>query len=587
MVRTYKRKTTRGAYGTDVLQQALDAITSGMSVKKASTVYNIPRPTLRRHRDGRVKCPGKVNLGAFQPVLCLQFEEELVSQIQIMEKALYGLTTNDIRHLAYELACKMKLSHNFNKDSCMAGKDWLAGFMARHKELSLRIPQATSISRAVGFNKAKVQNFFSVYKSLLDSHSFCAQSIWNMDESGISTVQKPLKIIGTKGERQVSRMTSGERGTTVTVICAMNAAGSFIPPMIIFPRMRMAPGLMKGAPIGAIGGVSKSGWTDSDLFLTWLKHFADINKSSKQNQQLIVLDGHHSHKTLAAVEYARDNGINMLTLPPHCTHKMQPLDRTFFKTLKCNYNRAADNWMTSNAAKRITIYEVAELFCKAYDKSAGIETARKGFETTGLWPYDDQKFTDEDFVAAEVTDEPVTTAVQPALDSAEVEQTLDCPEPSTPSTSASTVPVASTSTALAYTPSAECEPHPGLEEARKILNEMTPRPKLQSSRPRTRKAESAVILTSSPYKALLQEKTTGTTARPNKKRKPDKAVKKAPKKAKMARATATETDETPCCICHLRYGQPPIEDWLQCTVCSKWYHESCGPDDDNICYHCL
>ena len=56
MVRNYKRKTARGAYGTDVLQQALDAISGGMSVKKASVVYKIPRPTLRRHRDSRVKC---------------------------------------------------------------------------------------------------------------------------------------------------------------------------------------------------------------------------------------------------------------------------------------------------------------------------------------------------------------------------------------------------------------------------------------------------------------------------------------------------------------------------------------------------
>ena len=558
MVRNYKRKTARGAHGTDVLQQALDAISGGMSVKKASVVYKIPRPTLRRHRDSRVKCPGKVNLGSFKPVLGMQFEEELVSQIHMMEKALYGLTTNDVRHLAYELACKLKLPHTFNKDSCMAGKDSLQGFMARHKELSLRIPQATSVSRAVGFNRAQVQNFFTVYKSLLDKHSFSAQSVWNMDESGISTVQKPVKIVGTKGEQQVSKMTSAERGTTVTIICAMNAAGSFIPPMIIFPRMRMAPGLMKCAPVGAIGAVSKSGWTDSDLFLKWLQHFADVTKSSKQNQQLIVLDGHHSHKTLAAVEYARDNGISMLTLPPHCTHKMQPLDRSFFKTLKCNYNRAADNWMTSNAAKRITIYEVAELFCKAYDKSAGIETARKGFKTSGIWPYDDQKFTDKDFVAAEVTDEPITTVPV----SAKVVQISDCPVPSAstdpvpstsvsagvvqtpvpstsastdpvpstsvsagvvqtpvplqtqvPSTSASSDPVPSNSTLLVHASPAQCEPHPGLEEARRILTELSPRPKLQSSRPSTRKAESAVILTSSPYKALLHEKSSKMTPR--------------------------------------------------------------------------
>jgi len=101
--------------------------------------------------------------------------------------------------------------------------------------------------------------------------------------------------------------------------------------------------------------------------------------------------------------------------------------------------------MTSNPAKRITVYEVAELFCKAYDKSAGIETARKGFETSGIWPYDDQKFTEKDFVAAEVTDESLATAVQSV--SSEVLQTSDGPVASPSSTSASADPTPSTSAA--------------------------------------------------------------------------------------------------------------------------------------------
>ncbi|KAK0068382.1 jerky protein [Biomphalaria pfeifferi] len=63
--------------------------------------------------------------------------------------------------------------------------------------------------------------------------------IWNMDETGISTVQKPVKIIGSKGTRQVGSVTSAERGQTVRVLCAMNAAGTYIPPIFIFPRKRM------------------------------------------------------------------------------------------------------------------------------------------------------------------------------------------------------------------------------------------------------------------------------------------------------------------------------------------------------------
>jgi len=93
---------------------------------------------------------------------------------------------------------------------------------------------------------------------------------------------------------------SGERGITVTVICAMNAAGRFTPTMLIFPRKRMAPGLMKGAPTGSVGAVSQSGWTDSELFLQWLKHFADDTKCSKTDTQLIIVDGHHSYTRKAS-----------------------------------------------------------------------------------------------------------------------------------------------------------------------------------------------------------------------------------------------------------------------------------------------
>ena len=60
-------------------------------------------------------------------------------------------------------------------------------------------------------------------------------------------------MLGTKGARCVGQITSGERGKTLTLICAMNAAGSYIPPMMIFPRKRMLDALMRDAPVGALG----------------------------------------------------------------------------------------------------------------------------------------------------------------------------------------------------------------------------------------------------------------------------------------------------------------------------------------------
>ena len=102
-----------------------------------------------------------------------------------------------------------------------------------------------------------------------------------MDETGVSTVQKPGKIVATKGARLVGKVTSGERGQTVTAICGMNAAGMYIPPMFIFPRKRMVDSLMNGSPPQSVGYCSANGWTDSSLFLQWLQHFQNAPTHQK------------------------------------------------------------------------------------------------------------------------------------------------------------------------------------------------------------------------------------------------------------------------------------------------------------------
>ena len=270
----------------------------------------------------------------------------------------------------------------------------------------MREPEATNIARVVGFNKPKVQQFFDVYRDLLTSlPEIQASQVWNMDETGVSTVQKPGKIIATKGARQVAKVTIGEHGVNVIAICAMNAAGNYLPPVFIFPRKRMIDILMANAPPDAKGFSSSNGWTDNELFVKWLNHFVEFTNASNVNPQVVILVGHHSHKSLDAILFARDHGIHLITLPPHCTHKMQPLDCCYFRALKAAYNRSADSWMVANPGKRITVYDVAGLFKDAYLKTATQEKAIKGFQMCGLFPYNPNIFSDEDFCAADVTNE--------------------------------------------------------------------------------------------------------------------------------------------------------------------------------------
>ena len=150
-------------------------------------------------------------------------------------------------------------------------------------------------------------------------------NIWNCGETGFSNIVEP----GTKGVRQIRSATSGERGKNVTALCCMSAVGNFIPPLFSFSRKRLMAALMNGVPAGSISGVNECGsrYIDGNLIVRWLQHFVAVTNCSRTQPHLLILDGHESHKALQATDFAHDYGLTLILLPPHASHRMQPLDR--------------------------------------------------------------------------------------------------------------------------------------------------------------------------------------------------------------------------------------------------------------------
>lgn len=405
------KRPPRSIVSLDIIKRAYNDVVSGnKSVRQAAKDYNIPKSTLARYVQRKAISSENKNFHSIHVSrqIFTSEEEMLLGNYLIRAADMhYGLSAEQTKQFAYQFAVgngkTIPKTWMTNKSATC---DWLRGFLNRQKNLSLRKPEATSLSRATSFNRTNVSNFFMKLRELYEKYHFRPCDIYNIDETGVHTVQNPGKIIAQKGKKQVGKITSAERGSLVTVCCAVNALGNSVPPFFIFPRVNFKQYMLKNAPVGSSGSANPSGWMNNTIFLEFMKHFSSHAKPSKESPVLVIYDNHESHISLDVINYSRENGICLLTLPPHCSNKMQPLDISVFYPFKKFYNKEADKWMLNNPGQTITIYEVSELVGKAFSPAFTSSNIETGFRKSGIYPYDENIFTDIDFLSSAVTDRP-------------------------------------------------------------------------------------------------------------------------------------------------------------------------------------
>ncbi|KAJ4439343.1 hypothetical protein ANN_07465 [Periplaneta americana] len=227
-----------GQWEEESMERALAAVGNGdLGLNAAAKQYSVPKATLKRHLDRRnwfalesKKITGSVS--DLPPAV----EEEICQHVLQLEECMFGITPKDLRKLAFAVAEKI----TYHTDSTDRKK-------SRAKS------EATSIARASGFDRERVGEFFDILTKVVEQNKLDATRIFNVDETGLSTVQKRTrKVIAKKGKQQVGSIASGERGMTTTAVCCASAAGQYIPPMLIFKRTRAKDELMDGAPPGTV-----------------------------------------------------------------------------------------------------------------------------------------------------------------------------------------------------------------------------------------------------------------------------------------------------------------------------------------------
>lgn len=415
MGRKYIRKHATPHTDPNIIAEAVRRVNAGEKIRAVAVELNMSKSALHRFVKKSKESDGPIDPALLAPtykhamVFKPNQEAELATYLIKCSKMFYGLSTDSARQLAYDLAVanNMKIPETW-KDQKKAGIVWLRGFLERNQNVTLRQPEATSIARSTAFNRYNIGIFFDNLFDAFQKTKASPFTVYNLDETGLTTTHRPPKVLTQKGAKQVGQATSQERGELVTMVGIVSASGNCIPPIFIFPRKKENHLLIRDAPPGSLGFVhhSGSGWMNSDLFVKTLQHFIDHSRASADHPVVLICDNHESHISLPALELAKENHVEVVTLPPHTSHRTQPLDKSVFGPLKSYFNSACNSWLLENPARPISIYEMGKLIGDAWIRAANPVNIISGFKSCGIWPYNRDAFSEDMFVPAEVTDRP-------------------------------------------------------------------------------------------------------------------------------------------------------------------------------------
>ncbi|XP_067283522.1 uncharacterized protein [Pseudorasbora parva] len=367
-------------YSREMLDAALNAVKSGESVRSVSQKFGIPKSTLSDHKLGKSECGPHPNRA-----LTLEEEESLVNYIVWMADHGFPLTRTIVKCLALEIIKESSRKTLVNLETGLSD-NWWVRFKARHPDLTTRTPDSLDRARVLAATPEGIDNFFKLLVNIINLHSLQDKphQLWNCDETGFGDKPKSReKVICQKGKRHIYRQQTTTR-EHITVHVAVSAAGESVPPFIIYPRCLPSVAYALGGPENSLYGYADKGYMTAELFLKWLDHF--IKYAPPARPLVLIMDQHETHCGRQIIDVCRENQIDILLLPPHTTHMLQPLDISVFNPLKGVFSTLASRMGLVRGDMVVGKKHFSAVLKHAYEKAVTAANIKAGFRKAGIYP---------------------------------------------------------------------------------------------------------------------------------------------------------------------------------------------------------
>ena len=275
----------------------------------------------------------------------------------------------------------------------LPGRKWCSSFLERHPNISLRVSQNLSKSRA-NVTEESIRDWHAKVYAYLETNNIMEivndpSRILNMDETAIYLNPKSDKILTEKGDKGAYSVASNDEKECITTLIAGSAFGMMTPPMILHSYKRAIPTKVVQSTEADWGlGLTESGWMTAKTFYEYIANifFKWLIQLNIRLPCILFVDGHTSHLTLPLSQFCKMNKIILVALHPNAAHILQPLDVAVFRPLKVAWKNCVKQWKFDNLGARIRKEDFAPK--KAIENTDTERHLKSGFKVCGLYPFD-------------------------------------------------------------------------------------------------------------------------------------------------------------------------------------------------------
>ncbi|KAI4467955.1 cypher isoform b [Holotrichia oblita] len=292
----------RKRHNQDDIESALEAISNGMSKKKASVMFKVPRPTLQFRLSNKFK---KSSLGP-DTYLTKEEEEVLVQWIIESYQKEFPRRKDDIQISVKDFLDKAPRPNPFPQNK--PGDCCYRNFLRRHPVFAHRTTEVVTAASA-NISEDDIKKWFLQIEQYLQEKSYFdilqdPERVFNGDETNLQLCPKLGKVDAPKGATNVYEVDKGLAKFNVTVMFTFVASGETTSPMMVFPYKRLPQKIVESVPKHWGIGIGKNGWTKQETFYEYIENILHsyLQKKGVKFPILLVATGNPVVFTLTPPE---------------------------------------------------------------------------------------------------------------------------------------------------------------------------------------------------------------------------------------------------------------------------------------------